>query len=336
MHTQALTHTGAVLSGAYIYPEPDAGRILMNGRDRAALLHRLSSNDIEHVRPGQGVATVLTSPIGRIMDVLTVHALADELLLVTSQAQGPAVFKYLRKNIFFNDQVTLEAAGRSYAQYAVYGSAGLALLEQITGDNIHTLALHHTRTIALADAAVIIARRADLGGPSYTLYVPAAQAETLEHLLIEAGFVVLDDASYEIARVEQGLPGYGHELSLDYIPLETGLWDAISFTKGCYVGQEIIARMESRNRLAKQLRGLRLSAPVQAPAILLAAPQDATSTPATKDAGIITSAVSSPHYGPIALAYVRSAQATCGTQLYVSGSDVSAEVVDLPFTAVIR
>lgn len=330
MPTQGYIHNGAVLAGAYLRAEPDAGRILMRGRDRAALLHRLTTNDIERLRPGQGLASVLTSPIGRIIDVLFVYALDDMLLIVTSQGQGPAVFSHLRKNIFFNDQVTLEAAGRSYAQYALYGSQAATLLEQLSGCALHDLQLHHTRTFPIADGMVILARRPDMGGLSYTLYVPVAQAEALEGMLATAGFAPLDDTSYELARIEQGLPIYGHELSLDYIPLETGLWDAISFTKGCYVGQEIIARMESRNRLAKQLRGLRLSAMVNAPATLYAEQQHATQATA-KDAGMITSAVLSPHYGPIALAYVRSAHVACGTQLFVAGSDVVAEVVDLPF-----
>src|SRR5213080_397320 len=79
----------AALEDSVLYDEATTGRILMRGRDRAALLHRLSTNSIERLRPGQGTRTVLTSPIGRIIDVLTVHALEDALLVVTSPGQGP-------------------------------------------------------------------------------------------------------------------------------------------------------------------------------------------------------------------------------------------------------
>ena len=114
------------------------------------------------------------------------HALEDALLIVTSQGQGPAVFNQLRKNIFFNDQVTLEPAGRSYVQYALYGSEAVTLLEQLSGCMLHDLQLHYTRTFPIADGTVLIARRPDMGGLSYTLYVPGAQAEALEGMLAMA------------------------------------------------------------------------------------------------------------------------------------------------------
>jgi folate-binding protein YgfZ len=124
--------------------------------------------------------------------------------------------------------------------------------------------------------------------------------------------------------VEAGHGAFGRELSEEYIPLETGLWDAISFNKGCYVGQEIIARMESRGRLAKQLCGLRL--PEGLPdGLALPAKLDA----AGKEAGDLTSVVESPRHGLIGLAYVRSAHAEPGGRLAVGGAD--AEVAELPF-----
>ncbi|HZG67647.1 MAG TPA: folate-binding protein YgfZ, partial [Herpetosiphonaceae bacterium] len=131
----------------------------------------------------------------------------------------------------------------------------------------------------------------------------------------------LGEATFDVLRVEQGHAAFGHELSLEYIPLETRLTDAVSFTKGCYVGQEIIARMESRNRLAKQLMGLRLARPVAA--------SDKLSREG-KEAGDLTSVVESPRYGPIGLAYVRTAAAEPGTIVDVADG-VTAEVVELPF-----
>src|SRR6266498_2593468 len=86
---------GAALEAAALHEEASAGRIFMRGRDRAALLHRLSTNDIERLRPGQGTRTVLTTPIGRIIDLLTVHALDDGLLLVTGPGQGGPVWSHL-------------------------------------------------------------------------------------------------------------------------------------------------------------------------------------------------------------------------------------------------
>lgn len=316
----------AAHAGAALHNESQAGRMFMRGRDRAALLHRLSTNQIERLKPGGGLRTVLTTPIGRIIDLVQVYALDDALLLLTGPGQGRQVFGHLRKNIFFNDQVTVEAAGRSHSQIAVVGPQAGALLRQLA-PSLPDLALHQIVALDLAGATVLVARSLPIGGDAYTLVAPDEHAATLETALIGAGAVTLSDDAYNVLRVEQGYGAVGNELSQAYIPLETGLDDAISFTKGCYVGQEIIARMESRGRLAKQLRGLRLSAPLQP----IAAGEPLSLDAAGKEAGDVTSAVVSPRFGPIALAYVRSAHAEPGTTLGIAGSDVQATVVALPF-----
>jgi aminomethyltransferase len=334
----------AALEGAAVADESGRGRIFMHGRDRAALLHRLSTNDIERLGLGQGGRTVLTTPIGRIVDLLTVHALDDALLLATSPGQGGPVWAHLKKNIFFQDQVTLEAAGRSYAQLALYGPAAASMLGELSGADLGELPLHHTAAIELAGATVLAAAREPIGGPSFSLYVPAEQVEAARQALIGAGAAALGEGTLDVLRVEMGYPAFGRELSQEYIPLETGLLDAISFTKGCYVGQEIIARMESRGRMAKLLRGLRLTTNDQPPTTNDERLDDSVVGLSSlvlptklevdgKEAGDLTSAVVSPRFGPIALAYVRSAHAAPGTVVGVAGGTLRGEVVELPFEA---
>ncbi|MEN9937776.1 MAG: hypothetical protein RLZZ387_4355 [Chloroflexota bacterium] len=333
----------AALEGAAFAEEHDAGRIFMRGRDRAALLHRLSTNDIERLRPGQGARTVVTTPIGRILDLLSVYALEDSLLLLTSAGQGPAVFKHLKSNIFFNDQVTLAPAGGSHGQLALYGPAAPALLGRLAGEgapDLQGLALHHTAVLQFAGAEVLVARREPIGGQGFTLVVPVEAIPALREALVAGGAAPLSAESRDVLRVEQGYGAFGRELSQDYIPLETGLLDAVSFAKGCYVGQEIIARMESRGRLAKRLVGLRLSA--ELPVLSAKSTGSAVSAISTqhsvlaklsvsgKEAGDLTSAVVSPRFGPIALAYVRTAHAEPGKVVEIGGG-AEGEVVELPF-----
>jgi aminomethyltransferase len=330
----------AALAAAALADESAAGRIFMRGRDRATLLHRLSTNDVERLKPGQGTRTVLTTPIGRIIDLLTVHALEDALLVLASRGQGGPVWAHLKKNIFFNDQVTLEPAGRTHGQLALYGPQASSLLEQASGGSLNNLPIHHTTTVELAGMPILAARREPIGGPGFTLLVPAEHMQAVRAALAAA--TVLDDATLDVLRVERGYPAFGRELSQEYIPLETGLLDAVSFTKGCYVGQEIIARMESRGRLAKVLRGLRLtwgdgrqtidnSALIvdRLASIILPAKLEVDG----KEAGDLTSAVVSPRFGPIALAYVRSVHAAPGSVVGIAGSDAHGEVVELPFEA---
>jgi aminomethyltransferase len=318
-----LAAYAAAREGAALYDGGARGRIWMRDRDAATLLHRLTTNQIEKLLPGQGARTVLTTPIGRIIDLLTVHRTEDGLLLVTSPGNGPAIFRHLRKNIFFNDKVKLEDASESLAQLMVYGPQAAELLGNL-GLPCAGLPPYGMAQAQWREWPLHVARCLPLDEGGLAIYAPAEAAGALAEALAADGAAALDQDSYEVLRVEAGQGAFGRELSQEYIPLETGLWDAISFSKGCYVGQEIIARMESRGRLAKQLRGLRLPRGLPEG---LALP--ATLSAEGKEAGDLTSVVESPRHGLIGLAYVRSAHAEAGTALDVGGA--AAEVVGLPF-----
>jgi aminomethyltransferase len=317
----------AALEGAAV-AAGQAGLIWMRDRDRAVLLNRLSTNNVEALQPGQGQQTVLTTPIGRIIDLLTIHAFEEDLLLVTSPAQQAAVLKHLRKNIFFNDKVKVEPA-EELGRLLLYGPAAETLLGTLGASPAP--ALYALTPAEIDGVALHVSRVPPIGGAGFALYVPAAQLATVQAILQDAGAADLDAAGLDVLRVESGYPAFGHELSPAYIPLETGLWEAVCFTKGCYVGQEIIARMESRNRIAKHMRGLRLhlasDQATELAALELPAPIQAEGKPA----GELTSTTISPRHGPIGLAYIRSAQAAAGTQLSLAEGRISAEVVDLPF-----
>jgi len=313
----------ATYAGTSLYDGGACGRIWMRDRDAATLLHRLSTNQIEKLNPGQGTRTVLTTPIGRIIDVLTIHRMPDGLLLVTSPGNGPAIFQRLRKNIFFNDKVSLEEASQSMAQLMLYGPQAVALAGSL-GLSGAGLPPYGVAPAEWRGQPLYLARCLPLGGGGLAIYTSAETVDALRGALVEAGAALLDEDTFEVLRVEAGQGAFGREISQEYIPLETGLLDAISFDKGCYVGQEIIARMRSRGRLAKQLRGLRLSASMPAD---LALP--ATLVADGSEAGSLTSVVRSPRHGLIGLGYIRSAYAEPGTVLEVAGAP--AEVVGLPY-----
>ena len=316
----------AALMGAAFVSSTERGRVWMRDRDRAALLHRLSTNHIERLRPGQSTATVLTTPTARIIDLLTVYALDDALLLVTSPGRGAAITQYLRKNSFFNDKVQVEDATATLGQLTLYGPQAASLLQNL-GVAGTTLPAHSIVLTTWREAPLYLARDPDLGESSFWVLAPPAPLAELTAALREAGAHELDAATHEVLRVEAGRGAYGRELSLEYLPLEAGLRYAMSFTKGCYVGQEIIARMENRGRLVRCLRGLRLAAP---PILATDAPL-ATLTAADTAVGVLTSFVVSPRYGPLGLAYVHTAHSAPGTHLMVA--NIAAEVVDLPFKA---
>ncbi|RRR69237.1 MAG: folate-binding protein [Candidatus Viridilinea halotolerans] len=321
---EAMAYSAAYES-AVIFACSDRGRIWMRERDRAALLNRLSTNQLEGLHPGQGCETVLTTPIGRMLDLLTVLCLEDAQLVITSPGRGPAMLQHLRKQIFFNDKVEIEDATLQLSQLALYGPLAKELLTDV-GLPSASMSIHGVVTTAWHNVPLYIVTARPLGGSGFWLLAPPATLANLNRALRAAGAYTLDADTYQVLRVEAGHPVYGREISLDYIPLETGLWDAVSFAKGCYVGQEIIARMESRKRLAKAMRGLRFTG---TPGLTSGGKPLAKLEADDKEAGDLTSVVESPRYGLIGLGYVRSAYLAGETPLHVAGSAV--ELVELPF-----
>lgn len=310
----------AAATNAVYFDRSTTGCVEVTGRDRLALVHRLSTNAVANLTPGQGQITVLTTNIGRIIDLVTVLALDDNTIWVaTSANRGPDVATYFKRNMFFNDQFAVRDLTQTLNQMRVYGPQATALLEQLTGLDLGAVELWHHVGAEIDGFPVRLVKIRPIHGAGWSLFVDVAAADALSEALDKAGAALLDRATFTVLRVEAGYPAVA-ELNQEYIPLEANLWDAVSFNKGCYVGQEIIARMDSRGRLAKKLMGLELSGPVPTPGELLAD---------GKNAGDVTSVVWSPalerHIG---LGYVRTNFAT-GAALQVG--DQTARVVELPF-----
>jgi len=295
------------------------GRVWLTGRSRADLLQRLTTNDIARLAPGEGARTVLVNHHARILDLLTVYCLPEALLVTTSIGAGSTLARFLRSKIFFGDDVAVEDVSDDTIQLQVYGPRAAMLVQRVTSIDPHAWAVHHVQAASIGDVQVWIARTLPLGGDGFVIIAAREHADIVQQAFAEV--VLLDEQTLDVLRIEAGYPAPRRELSTEYIPLETGLDDAISFTKGCYVGQEIIARMESRHRRAKRLMGLRLEQLVAAGSAL---------EHNGKNVGVLTSVVQSPRFGPIGLAYIRTAAAVPGTQVQLPGG-IGAEVVELPF-----
>jgi tRNA-modifying protein YgfZ len=299
----------------------DHGVVRMSGRDRAGLLQRLTTNDIERLTPGSGARTVLVNHNARILDLLTVYALPEHLLLLPAVGNAIGLGRFLQSKVFFNDQVTIEDLSPVTIGFSIYGPQAATTIRDHTSIDPRDWPLHHIQAAQIGDAPVWIARTLPLGGDGFAILAQRDDENTINDIFAQAP--LLDAATLDVLRIEAGYSAPRRELSTEYIPLETGLHDAVSFSKGCYVGQEIIARMESRNRLAKRLMGLRLQNAI-APGGNLRFEG--------REAGDLTSVAISPRLGPIGLGYVRTVAAAPGTIVQLpDGSD--AEVVELPFPA---
>jgi len=285
----------AAHAGAIVVDRSDLGMLKFTGQTRLDLINRMSTQKVLNLRPGEGTATVLTTDIGRIIDRLILYADKEVVYCLTGEGHGADVAASLRRFVFFRDDFQVEDLSADTVVLAVYGpQAGQALSSLFDEVDIP---IHHWRAADLKGAAIYLHRTDGIAGAGYFVTCLEAQRPALEQALAGIGLTPAGEAAFDYLRIESGLPRFGRELTLDYIPLETGLWDDVSFNKGCYTGQEIIARLESRGRLAKRLVRLTADEPLAAGAELKAA---------DRAAGTITSAADGPG-GPQALAYVKTA-----------------------------
>jgi folate-binding protein YgfZ len=283
----------------------ERGKLALTGSEAKDFLHGQVTNDIESLEPGQGCYAAFLTHKGKMLGDLRVLDLGDELLLDTERVALQELFNMIRRYKLGRD---VELHKRTLE---------LALLSLI-GPRTETFGLeaeHDNRRAEIAGRPVVLVRT-DAG---LDVFVPA---ESKDVVAAELGLPEVDEAVAEVVRVESGRPRYGVDLDDGVIPQEAGLNDrAVSFTKGCYVGQETVARLHYRGKPNRHLRGLRLSAPAaQGEALQLG----------EKAVGRLGSVAVSPRHGPIALAIVRR-EAAVGDTLAVGDGGVTAEVVDVPF-----
>ena len=298
----------AAYNGAVLIDRSAEGRFELRDRDRLDLLQRMSTNDLRELGIGQGRSTVLTTALARIIDRLVLYERSDDTAAITLAVCGVGrttiIRGWLQRHIFFQDKVQTRDVSTNTCQFGLFGASAESVAAQFVPD-IVDLPLHHFREFTLAGEIALLARTYPLAGGGFTIIAPVAIRDTLvmtfKQSIGEINVMpgATGDAVYEILRIEAGLPLAGHELSEEYLPLEAGLWDSISFSKGCYTGQEIIARMESRHQLARTISRLTLSASVPIGSKISRASQPDHSV------GVITSVATKPDGSTIALGYVK-------------------------------
>jgi aminomethyltransferase len=299
-----------ITEGCGLYPQPDYARLWATGRDRIDLIHRMSTNDLLKMAMNEGRATVLTTAVARMVDRIVILNLGERALVLGSKGTGEIVRRWLSSYIFFNDDVKFTNAANELGQFVLFGPKAGVVAEAIA-PGASRLALQHV----VQNGNVVVVRSEALLGESYVVLAPTETMPELNAAAMAAGAVEVGEDVFEVARVESGLPEYGHEIGEGFIPLEAGLWDDISFSKGCYIGQEIIARMESRGKLAKTMVGVQASEPLTAGSDFAG--------------GTLTSTAFSPRYGWIGLAFVKPASAEPGTQFDIDWTQ--ATVAAIPF-----
>jgi len=299
---------------AVITDRSDLGILKFTGESRLDLINRMSTQAVLNLKTGEGTATILTTDVGRIIDRLILYATSDSVYTLTGENNADNIARYLMRFVFFNDDFQIEDLSGKTAVFGIYGPQASTKLSE-AGFPETEFPLHHWRQANVAGKDVYLHRTDPVAGDGYFVMCQESDRDTLWQHLVNSGLVVADAVAYEMLRIESGSPRFSHEVTPDYIPLETGLWDDVSFSKGCYIGQEIIARMESRNRLAKKLVKLTPAASVESGSAL---------TADGKKAGTLTSAAVGPE-GLVALGYVKTAVLEKGSELFVGETAVTVQ-----------
>jgi folate-binding protein YgfZ len=315
------TATQVELDGQYRALREEAGflprdrtALLVKGPDAAEYLQGQLTNDTEAIEPDQGLYAALLDRKGHLSSDMRVLRLSSgELWLDLEPGPADGVLKHLR-TYSIGREVEIEDVTDRWTVISLIGPRSA----EVSG--FEGLGPEHAQRSRQWEGIDVLGVATDAG---VDLIVRAEDAAAIEAALATAGAVQVTDEAAEIIRVESGRPKFGLDMSADHMPAEAGIVErAVDFEKGCYIGQEPVARLHYRGKPNRTLRGLRLSAAVSHGEMLRLG---------EKEVGTIGTACLSPAHGPIALAIVRR-EAEPGERLAVGDGDVTGEVIELPFT----
>lgn len=315
----------AVMAGAGLSDRSLLGKATVTGRDRAAFLQGMLSNDVKALGSGQGCPAAFLDAHGKVVSLLTVYALEDRILLELPAGSTEKFVQAIDK-FLISEKASFEVADDAYAILAVQGPGAETILSGLAGAALDPAPYSH-RAYSIAGGPVRVARRSEAVTPGFHCWTPASHAQTLWNAVRGAGALAVGADALESLRIEAGIPAYGRDVDETVILPETRLDALVSYTKGCYIGQETVARVKYRGHVNRALTGLVLEGDrVPSPGDLI--------TVEAREVGRVTSAVRSIALGkPIALGYVRREHFHPGSAVSVGTGEsaIPAHVADLPF-----
>lgn len=299
----------------------DRNQLELTGADRAIFLHNLSTNDFKSLAAGQGREAFVTNPQGKILGHVLAFIGDESLVLEMPTGQSEPLAAHFDRYIIRED-VVVHDRSQEWTEWLLSGPQSPELLRKLTGEEPPTKPLAHAKA-AIAGRDVWLRRAELLGAAGYLVACRRAEGEEVSAAIVAGGAVPCGAEVVDACRIEAGFPLYGRDITNDNLPQEVDRNPlAISFQKGCYIGQETIARIDALGHVNKLLTGVKFAGETVPPVgeELLAD---------GKTVGHVTSACLSPALGaPLALAYVRRAQHAPGSQL--ESASGPAEVVSLP------
>lgn len=300
------------------------GRIRVTGADCLRFLHNQTTNDFQQLSPGQGCETVFVTSTARTLDLASAYVDDEGVLLMVSPGMAAELISWMDRYIFFADKVTLTDKTDTTFAFTLLGDKADQILNQLElpiPDASRCSHIWANLPAALGGHSIQITRETGLATPGYTLIGEKDHGVVLAEWFAKQEISTLSPHQWDVLRIRQGRPMPGHELTDKDNPLEAGLWHTISFEKGCYIGQETIARLNTYQGVKKQLWGFQLGKVV---------PEDVSLFLAGAQVGILTS-VASDAAGVWALGYLRTKAGGAGLVLDVE--DTTAQAIELPLAS---
>ncbi|MBI1736734.1 MAG: aminomethyl transferase family protein [Candidatus Rokubacteria bacterium] len=325
-HGEAAAEYAAVRHGAGLVDRSDWGVLEVTGRDRATFLHAMLSNDVTSLQPGQGCAAAMLDVHGKVQTFATAWVLDDRILLVTPPGRAAGLMETLERYLFSEKAYLRDATGEmDFVLLA--GPEAPALVARLTGVSLPVPPWSHVAgSLGNVDAR-IVRGAGETGEAEVWLAAPTAHAEPVRSTLVGAGARRIGPAAFEALRIETGTPMFGADADETVLLPEVPFESRVSYTKGCYLGQEVVVRIRDRGHVNRMLRGLVVdgdAVPARGARVLAG----------DTEIGQVTSAAwSFALERPIALAFVRRQHAEPGTAVSVVADGVTspARVSALPF-----
>jgi folate-binding protein YgfZ len=317
---------------AAVFDLSDRGKMELAGRDGQSFLHNLCTNDILHLAPGRGCEAFFTTLKAKVVAhafIYRAEATAEEpsLWIDVAASATERLFKHLNRYLI-SEQVEINDRTKEFAQIHLAGPKAMSMLRQVAGHGLADLADLELRPISVGPSQCQLRRRDLLSVRGYDLLCPGQHAAAVWRTLTQAGAQPAGAEAFEVLRIEAGTPEEGVDFDENHLVMELGRTkQAISYTKGCYLGQEPVVRSRDLGHVNRTLLGVKMRArsAVKSGTKLLRE---------GNEVGQITSSAYSPRLDTaIALAYIRRGNQDLGTVLHVGteGEQTTAEVVSLPF-----
>ena len=306
----------AAVTAAAVHDMSYAGRLKATGADVLDLINRLSTNKVDELQPGHGAPTILTTDQGRIVDLVHVVNTGDHVLLLTSPETQQAVTDFLDKYTIMDD-IEVEDITETTTMLVLLGPESSDALVRAAGQDpgppdsvlLKDLPAYGSTAVEIGGVTARVIRQTLGEIPAFALVLAPQDAPAVWRRLLDSGVTPMGTDAYDAVRVAYGVPAYGHEMGNAYNPLEAGLIGSIDFAKGCYIGQEVIARLDTYQKVQKHLVTLKFGPEAQVS-------QGASLMQEGKVVGTVTSLSPIPgEDGIIGLGYVRKANASTGSRL---------------------